>query len=130
MNELTKKRLKAVGVDAVVSTAVSAALEPLVKKKVKSSFVYTVILPSAVAWGLEAAQVSLWGQTLGQKAAGIKIITEDGGKPGAGQMLKRAMHRDSVGAISYLKDREGFEAKGGAVYPHDEYAGTLVVVSN
>lgn len=129
MNEMTKKRMQALGVDAVVSTAVSAALEPLMKKNMKSSFAYTVILPSAVAWGLEVAQISIWGQTIGQRAVGIKVIDEEGGTPSAGQVLKRAVHRDSVSGFSYLKNRESFDANGGTEYPHDQYAGTLVVAS-
>ena len=126
MNELTKKRLKAMLIDTAVSSIVSAALEPLVKKKVKSSFVPNVIMPSVVLWGLEAAEIGLAGQTLGQKAMGIKIVTADGGKPTTGQLLKRAMHRDSLSSMSYLKDRKSFEGNGGATFPHDLYAGTLV----
>ena len=126
MNELTKKRLKAMLIDTAVSSIVSAALEPLVKKKVKSSFVPNVIMPSVVLWGLEAAEIGLAGQTLGQKAMGIQIVTPDGSKPTTGQLLKRAVHRDSLSGIRYLKDRKGFEAKGGATFPHDLYAGTLV----
>lgn len=129
MNELTKKRAMAMGIDTVVSSIVSSALEPLVKKGVKGSFVPAVILPSVVLWGLEAAQISLFGQTLGQKAVGIKVITEDGEKPEAGQILKRAMHRDTVSAVSYLKHRKEFDISGGIVFPHDRYAETLVVVS-
>ena len=126
MNDLTKKRLKAMLIDMAVSSAVSAALEPLVKTKVKSGFVPNVIMPSVVLWGLEAAEIGLAGQTLGQKAMGIKIVTTSGGKPTTGQLLKRAMHRDSLSSISYLKDRKSFEKNGGAVFPHDRYAGTLV----
>ena len=129
MNELTKKRVMAMGIDTVMSSVVSSALEPLVKKKVKGSFVPIVILPYVVLWGIEAAQISLFGQTLGQRAVGIKIITEDGGKPEAGQILKRSMHRDSVSAIPYLKNRKAFDANGGIAFPHDQYAETLVVVS-
>ena len=125
MNDLTKKRLKAMLIDMAVSSAVSAALEPLVKKKVKSDFVPNVIMPSVVLWGLEAAEIGLAGQTLGQKTMGIKIVTKDGGKPTTCQLLKRAMYRDSFSSISYLKDRKSFEENGGAVFPHDRYAGTL-----
>lgn len=64
MNELTKKRLKAMLIDM----AVSSAFEPLVKKKAKTGYVPNVIMPSVVLWGLEAAEIGLAGQTLGQKA--------------------------------------------------------------
>lgn len=126
MDELTKKRLKAMLIDMAVSSAVSSAFEPLVKKKAKTGFVPNVIMPSVVLWGLEAAEIGLAGQTLGQKVMGIKIVTPGGGKPTTGQLLKRAVHRDSLSSISYLKDRKSFEEKGGAVFPHDLYAGTLV----
>lgn len=126
MDDLTKKRLKAMLIDAAVSSAVSAALEPLIKMKVKSGFVHAVILPSVVLWGLEAAEIGLSGQTLGQKAMRIKTVTTAGGKPATGQLLKRAMHRDSLSSISFLKDRKRFEANGGSVFPHDRYAGTFV----
>lgn len=122
MNELTKKRLKAMLIDM----AVSSAFEPLVKKKAKTGFVPNVIMPSVVLWGLEAAEIGLAGQTIGQKAMGIKLVTADGGKPTTGQLLKRAMHRDSLSSMSYLKDRKSFEGNGGAVFPHDRYAGTFV----
>lgn len=129
MDELTKKRMQAIGIDAVIMSAATAALEPLVKKNVKSSFAYTVVLPSVVSWGLEVAQISLWGQTIGQRAVGIKVIDQEGGTPSAGQVLKRAVHRDSISGFSYLKNREAFDATGGTEFPHDQYAGTLVVAS-
>lgn len=126
MDELTKKRLKAMLIDMAVSSAVSSAFEPLVKKKAKTGFVPNVIMPSVVLWGLEAAEIGLAGQTIGQKAMGIKLVTADGGKPTTGQLLKRAMHRDSLSSMSYLKDRKSFEGNGGAVFPHDRFAGTFV----
>ncbi len=128
MNALTKKRAKALMIDSFVSSVVAGALEPLVKKQVKTNFVHTVILPSVVLWGLEAAQIGLSGQTLGQKAMGIKIVTTNGNKPTTCQLLKRSMHRDSLTTIAYLKNRHAFEGKDGSVLPQDRYAGTRVTM--
>ncbi len=128
MNELTKKRAKALMIDSLISSVVAGALEPLIKKKVKTKFVYTVILPSVMLWGLEAAQIGLSGQTLGQKAMGIKIVTSDGNKPTTCQLLKRAVHRDSITTIAYLKNRHAFEGKDGTVLPQDRYADTRVTM--
>ncbi|HUP27436.1 MAG TPA: RDD family protein, partial [Chloroflexia bacterium] len=36
-------------------------------------------------------QVSIWGQTIGKKLAGIKIVRADGGSPGAAQALLRML---------------------------------------
>lgn len=126
MNVLMKKRAKAMMIDSILSSMVSGALEPLVKKNVKSSVVPNVILPSVVLWGLEAAQIGMAGQTLGQKLMGIKVVASNGSKPTTCQLVKRAVHRDSLSTIVYLKNRQSFEATGGTVFPHDRYAGTHV----
>lgn len=126
MNELTKKRMKAILIDTVISTVVSSALEPLLKKKTKSSFVYTVVSPSVVFWGLEYAQLRLSGQTIGQKLMNIEVQNENGGEPTSEQILKRMVHRDMVSSIVYLKDRAAYDVYQGEKFPHDLYAHTMV----
>ncbi|MDQ0429528.1 putative RDD family membrane protein YckC [Planomicrobium stackebrandtii] len=126
MNELTKKRGKAILIDTVISSVISFALEPLLKKNTKSSFVYTVVSPSVIFWGLEYAQLRLSGQTIGQKLMSIEVQNENGGEPTSKQILKRMVHRDTVSPIVYLKDRDAYDAYQGEKLPHDLYAHTMV----
>lgn len=126
MNELAKKRGKAILIDTVISSVVSLALEPLLKKKTKSSFAYTVVSPSVIFWGLEYAQLRLSGQTVGQKMMRIEVQNEDGGEPTSKQIIKRLVHRDTISPFIYLKDREYFDAYEGERFPHDLYSHTTV----
>ncbi|WP_185959993.1 RDD family protein [Planococcus soli] len=126
MNELAKKRGKAILIDTVISSVISFALEPLLKKNTKSSFVYTVVSPSVIFWGLEYAQLRLSGQTVGQKLMSIEVQNENGGEPTPEQILKRMVHRDTVSPIVYLKDRTYYDAYEGEKFPHDLYSHTMV----
>lgn len=126
MNSLAKKRTKAILIDTAVSTAVSLAAEALLRKKVKSEMFFSLVVPTLTFWGLEYAQLHLNGQTLGQKAMGIRVKSETGGKLTNAQILKRAIHRDSVSSIVYLKERRKYDAYEGAKFPHDVYTHTVV----
>lgn len=126
MNELAKKRAKAILIDTLVSTAVSLAVEPILKKKVKSSFIHTVVSPTVIFWGLEYAQLRTSGQTIGQKVMGIEIRNETDGVPTPEQILKRIVHRDTIAPIIYLKNREQYHIFEGEKFPHDVYAQTAV----
>lgn len=126
MNELAKKRAKAILIDTAISTAVSFAVEPLLKRKTKGSFIYTVVSPTVIFWGLEYAQLRLKGQTVGQKMMGIEVQNEAGGEPTPEQILERMVHRDTVGPFVYLKDRAKFDAYEGEKFPHDLYSYTVV----
>ncbi|RCW74955.1 RDD family protein [Saliterribacillus persicus] len=126
MNELTKKRTKAIGIDLAISSIVTAGVEYLLRKKVKSEAVHNLVTPTAVLWALEYVQLSCNGQTLGYKAMGLTLQNEDGQTPTCSQIAKRMVYRDTVSTIDYLKDRKGFEGEDGSVLPHDRYAGTLV----
>lgn len=126
MNELAKKRTKAILIDTAISTAVSFAVEPLLKRKTKGSFIYTVVSPTVIFWGLEYAQLRLKGQTVGQKMMGIEVQNEAGGEPTPEQILERMVHRDTVGSFIYLKDRAKFDAYEGEKFPHDLYSHTVV----
>lgn len=126
MNGLTKKRAKALLIDTAISTAVSFAIEPLLKKKTKSGFLYTVVSPTAIFWGLEYAQMRLKGQTVGQKIMGIEVQNEAGGEPAPEQILERMVHRDTVSSFVYLKDRAHYDAYEGEKFPHDLYSYTVV----
>ena len=123
MDKLLKKRGKAFAVDLMVSAAVTAAVEPLLRKKIKQEWFHALITPTAVFWGLEYAQLKTCGQTVGHKTAGIKIENADGGELTGEQILKRVAHRDSVMALQWFKER-GQETS--AQMPHDRYAHTVV----
>ncbi|WP_203334511.1 RDD family protein [Planococcus beigongshangi] len=126
MNKLMKKRLKAMAIDLAISTGVTVILDPLLRNKVKNKAAYDVIVPTAVFWGLEYAQLLARGQTVGHKAAGIIIDTTDGSAISSEQIIKRILHRDSISTFSYLKDRGKYEFYEGTKLPHDLYADTVV----
>jgi uncharacterized RDD family membrane protein YckC len=126
MHSLTKKRAKAMAIDTAISAAATAALEPLLRKKIKSEVFFNAVAPSLFFWGLEYVQLRLSGQTVGQKIAGIEIQSEEGEGLTTEQILKRSMHRDLASPFVYLKDRRRYDAYEGAKFPHDLYAGTAV----
>ncbi|MGK7379308.1 RDD family protein [Planococcus sp. 1R117A] len=128
MKALSKKRSKAMFIDFIAATAALAALEAAVPKKIKSNPVYSVVVPTLVVWGLEYAQLARSGQTLGYKAQGLILESEDGHKPSGKQIAKRFLYRDIKSPIDLIKNREGFEKLEGAKLPHDVYAHTVVKV--
>lgn len=134
MKELSKKRTKAVLIDTMVAMAVSVgietALKSVTKKNRSAEAVYATLLPTFVMWGLEAVQMKNSGQTLGYKAMGLKLETEDGQNPSCEQVLKRAVYRDMLSTFDYLKDRKGFEGEDGSVFPHDQKYGVVVRETN
>lgn len=119
MRPLTKKRTQAVLIDSVIAGLVSYGVEQIVRKKVKSEFVHTVITPTLVAYALEAFQMSRGGQTLGYKLMGLELRNDDGSPVTAEQAFRRALHRDTRSIATYVKDRTHFELEEGAVLPHD-----------
>ncbi|MEZ0481656.1 RDD family protein [Planococcus sp. SSTMD024] len=123
MDALTKKRGKAFAIDVMASAIVTAAVEPLLRKKVKKEWVHALVTPTVVFWGLEYAQLKMCGQTVGHKIAGIKIENADGGELTGEQILKRVAHRDSIMTLQWFKQR-GQDM--GAQMPHDRYAHTVV----
>ena len=126
MKSITKKRLAAVMIDSAVAATVSLGLECLLRKKIKSEFIHTVVTPMVAFWGLEYAQLRKSGQTLGYKAMGLALENEDGSKPTDAQIAKRIMYRDTISTFDYLKDRQHFEEQDGAILPHDRFAKTVV----
>ncbi|WP_088006070.1 RDD family protein [Indiicoccus explosivorum] len=126
MQELTKKRAWAYAIDGAIASGASLALEPLMRRKVKSGFVQTVVLPTALAWGLEYAQMRLNGGTVGQKVMGIRILSEDGAEPAASQIIRRMAHRDTVGPLQYWRHRKAYKQYEGTRFPYDVYARTKV----
>ena len=126
MDNLMKKRMKGIMIDTAISIVVSLAVEQAVKKKVKNSFFHAVVAPAFVLYGLEYAQLRISGQTIGQKAMGTEIQSETGGELTSEQIVKRMVHRDTASSILYWKDRKKYNASGGAKFPHDVYAETVV----
>ncbi|MDE4085401.1 RDD family protein [Planococcus maritimus] len=123
MEKLLKKRGKALAIDVMASAVVTAAVEPLLRKKVKQEWVHALVTPTVVFWGLEYIQLKTCGQTVGHKISGIKIENEDGGELTGEQILKRVAHRDSIMTLQWFKER-GQDM--GAQMPHDRYAHTVV----
>ncbi|RWZ52229.1 RDD family protein [Halobacillus fulvus] len=126
MKPITKKRIKATLIDLGISTVVSLSLEQLLRKKIKSEAFHALVTPTVTAWALECAQLKSCGQTIGYKAAGLKLENESGGVPSASQIAKRIAYRDTVSTIDYFKDRTSFEKEDGSILPHDRYAETIV----
>lgn len=126
MHKITKKRIKAVLLDSLISTGITLAAEPLLRKKIKNETFLQVVAPTVVFWGLEYAQLRLQGQTVGQKVLGIQIESEDGGELTGEQILKRLLHRDTIGPVAYLCDRDRSADSKGKKFPHDAYAKTFV----
>jgi uncharacterized RDD family membrane protein YckC len=126
MKALSKKRSKAMFIDFIAATAVLAALEAAVPKRIKTNPAYSLVIPTLAVWGLEYAQLSKSGQTLGYKAQGLVLESSNGQKPSGEQIIKRFLYRDLKSPIDLLKDRKRFELQEGARLPHDVYAGTVV----
>lgn len=126
MYRVTKKRAKALLIDSVIAATVSLGAELLLKKRIKSPFFHQIVSPSLVFWGLEYAQLRVNGQTVGQKAIGIALKDEAGGELSAEQILKHIVHRDTIGAFMYVKNRARYDSYKGEKYPHDLYAHTVV----
>lgn len=126
MNDIVKKRLKAIVIDSTIAYGVTLAAEPLLKKKIKNEFFHATVTQTLVFWGLEFAQLQLNGQTVGQKMQGIRIESEDGSELTSAQIVKRLLHRDFISPTSYLLSRKKYHAYEGAVFPHDVYASTVV----
>ena len=126
MKSMTKKRLGAVMIDSVIAATVSLGVEYVLRKKVKSEFVHTVVTPTVLFWGLEYAQLRKNGQTIGYKAMGLALENKDGSKPTDAQIAKRILYRDTISTFDYLKDRQNFAQRDGAIFPHDRFAQTVV----
>lgn len=126
MNELTKKRTKAIVLDIMIANSVVLVVEPLLKKKIKSEFFHAMVTQSVVFWTLEYTQVKLVGQTAGQRMAGIKLKSENGEELTSEQIIKRVLHRDFPSLVQYWRNREEYDAYQGTKFPHDVYAGTVV----
>jgi uncharacterized RDD family membrane protein YckC len=123
---ITKKRFKAYLIDVAVSTAATAGVEYLLRKKIKNEAFHALVTPTAVMWALEYAQMRSSGRTIGYKTMGLALENEDGTEPTPGQIVKRMAYRDTISTFDYLKDRESFQAQDGALFPHDRVSGTVV----
>ncbi|MFC4713417.1 RDD family protein [Planococcus dechangensis] len=123
MNNLMKKRGKALAIDMAVSGALTAVVEPLLRKKIKQEWVHALVTPTVLFWGLEYLQLKTRGQTLGQKAQGIKIESTGGGELTDVQIFKRLAHRDSIMPLEWFRERRQNHS---AQMPHDRFAHTFV----
>ena len=126
MKEITKKRTKAYFIDLAISTAVTAGVEYLLRKKVKNEAFHVLVTPTVVLWSLEYAQLRKSGQTFGYKKMGLVLDNEDESPLTCGQIMKRMAYRDTLSTFDYLKDSNGFEKQEGAILPHDQFSNTIV----
>ncbi len=118
--------MKAFMIDLAVSTAVTGVAEYFLRKKIKSEAFHSLVTPVVVMYALEGAQLRKSGQTIGYKKLGLILENENKGPLTNDQLLKRMVYRDTWSTVKYLSERKEFEQNAGSIFPHDEYAGTVV----
>lgn len=126
MKSITKKRTKAFLIDLAISTAVTAGVEYILRKKIKNEAIHALVTPTVVMWTLEYAQLHQRGQTIGYKKMGLVLENEDGSELTCKQIAKRMAYRDTLSTFDYFKNRKGFEEQDGALLPHDCFSDTIV----
>lgn len=127
MEELTRKRAKALVIDSMIAAAVGGILSYLWRKRSgKSDFTSEVAIPQLTMWGLELVQMKRRGRTIGHDIAGIRIESEHGEAPGTVQLLKRILHRETLSQLLLLTRQSEYQIYKGTKFPHDVYAKTVV----
>ncbi|KOP80444.1 RDD family protein [Lysinibacillus sp. FJAT-14745] len=126
MNSISKKRTKAFLIDIAISSAVTAGVEYILRKKVKNEAIHAIVTPTVVMWSLELAQLRKKGQTVGYKKMGLVLENENGTRLTSTQIIKRMAYRDSISTFDYLKNPKAFEQQNGQLLPHDSFSGTVV----
>ncbi|KOS63401.1 RDD family protein [Lysinibacillus agricola] len=126
MKSITKKRTKAFLIDLAISTAVTAGVEYVLRKKVKNEAIHAIVTPTVVMWSLEFAQLRKKGQTVGYKKMGLELANENGSELTSPQIIKRMAYRDTISTFDYLKNPKAFEQQNGQLLPHDSFSGTVV----
>lgn len=128
MKSVTKKRTKAFLIDVAISSVFTAGVEYFLRKKVKNEAVHALITPTVVMWALEYAQLRQNGQTIGYKAMGLTLESEEDSELTSSQILKRMAYRDTVSTFDYLKNPKEFEEQDGEILPHDSFSNTVVKI--
>ncbi|MFT9816127.1 RDD family protein [Lysinibacillus sp. NPDC056185] len=126
MNSISKKRTKAFLIDIAISSAVTAGVEYILRKKVKNEAIHAIVTPTVVMWSLELAQLRKKGQTVGYKKMGLVLENKNGTRVTSSQIIKRMAYRDSISTFDYLKNPKAFEQQNGQLLPHDSFSGTIV----
>ncbi|MFF2177648.1 RDD family protein [Lysinibacillus sp. NPDC058147] len=126
MNSISKKRTKAFLIDIAISSAVTAGVEYILRKKVKNEAIHAIVTPTVVMWSLELAQLRKKGQTVGYKKMGLVLENKNGTRVTSSQIIKRMAYRDSISTFDYLKNPKAFEQQNGQLLPHDSFSGTVV----
>ncbi len=127
MKTITKKRMKAYFIDALISTVAVAGAEYVLRKKVKNEAFHVLVTPTVLMWTLEYTQLKMSGQTIGYKQQ--KLILEsqvDNELLTSKQILKRMAYRDTISTFAYLSNPKHFAKNEGAILPQDRYAKTVV----
>jgi len=126
VNSISKKRTKAFLIDIAISSAVTAGVEYILRKKVKNEAIHAIVTPTVVMWSLELAQLRKKGQTVGYKKMGLVLENKIGTRVTSSQIIKRIAYRDSISTFDYLKNPKAFEQQNGQLLPHDSFSGTIV----
>jgi len=126
VNSISKKRTKAFLIDIAISSAVTAGVEYILRKKVKNETIHAIVTPTVVMWSLELAQLRKKGQTVGYKKMGLVLENKNGTRVTSSQIIKRMAYRDSISTFDYLKNPKAFEQQNGQLLPHDSFSGTIV----
>lgn len=126
MKSISKKRTKAFLIDIAISSAVTAGVEYILRKKIKNEAIHAIVTPTVVMWSLELAQFRKKGQTVGYKKMGLVLENENGTRLTSSQIIKRMAYRDSISIFDYLKNPKAFEQQNGQLLPHDSISGTVV----
>ncbi|MDW0110432.1 RDD family protein [Sporosarcina aquimarina] len=126
MKTITKKRMKAYGIDMAITMIAIGATEYFLRKKVKSEAVHALITPSVITYSLECVQLLNSGQTVGYKKMGLVLKDQNGMDLTTYQLMKRIFYRDSINGFKLLANRSEFEQDEGERLPHDVFAGTIV----
>jgi len=126
VKSISKKRTKAFLIDIAISSAVTAGVEYILRKKIKNEAIHAIVTPTVVMWSLELTQLRKKGQTVGYKKMGLVLENRNRSRLTSSQIIKRMAYRDSISTFDYLKNPKAFEQQNGQLLPHDSFSGTVV----
>lgn len=126
MQIITKRRLKAYFIDLAVATAITAGIECILRKKIKSEVVHIAVTPLIVPLALEYLQFKRNGQTCGYKTMGLILESEDGSKLTNKQITQRMFYNQAISSFKYMVHPAKYLKGDGHILPHDNVANTIV----
>lgn len=127
------KRAVSGRIDKVVLEVPAKLVEKAIRKKiwpgkeVKHCYLPTVLSIAGEVYFL----LNQNGQTIGDKAVGIKVVSEDGRPLTLEQVLKRSLYKNVVYpatlGLPLLKTVQQLRSKKDVELPHDKFANTKLV---